>query len=153
MKQPPWYHSPTHPSYVCKLDNTIYGLKQAPRAWYSPFSTKLLQLGFQASKADTSLFILHKGQVQIYLLVYVDDIIIASSYDEAINALLSDLRTDFALKDLGLLSYFLWIEVKKCDDGIVLTQEKFMMDVLKRVSMSDCEPTRTPLVVDEKLSC
>jgi hypothetical protein len=85
-------------------------------------------------------------------LVYVDDIIIASSYDEAINALLSNLRTDFALKDLGLLSYFLGIEVKKCDDGIVLTQEKFMMDVLKRVSMSDCEPTRTPLVVDEKLS-
>jgi hypothetical protein len=152
MKQPPGYHNLAYPGYVCKLDKAIYGLKQSPRSWYSRFSTKLLQLGFHASKADTSLFIYRKGRVQMYLLVYVNDIIVVGSSDQAVHALLSDLRVDFGLKDIGTLSYFLGIEVKKCVDGIVLTQAKYMMDILKRVGMTGCKPTCTPLTADEKLS-
>jgi hypothetical protein len=60
MKQPPGYEDRNFPGYVCKLDKALYGLKQAPRAWYSRLSTKLQMLGFQASKADTSLFFLRK---------------------------------------------------------------------------------------------
>jgi hypothetical protein len=88
----------------------------------------------------------------MYLLVYVNDIIVVGSSDQAVHALLSDLRADFGLKDIGTLSYFLGIEVKKCVDGIVLTQAKYMMDILKRVGMTGCKPTRTPLTADEKLS-
>jgi hypothetical protein len=66
--------------------------------------------------------------------------------------LLSDLRVEFALKDLGTLSYFLDIEVKKCDDGIVVTQDKYTMDILKQVGMTSCKPSRTSLTADEKLS-
>jgi hypothetical protein len=91
MKQPPRYYSSTHPNLVCKLDKALYGLKQAPRAWYSRLSTKFAWLGFLASQADTSLFIYHRGQVHIFLLIYVNDIIIVNSSNQTIDALLNDL--------------------------------------------------------------
>lgn len=109
-------------------------------------------MGFVASKADTSLFHYHKGPLTIYLLIYVDDIIVVSSVPTTVDALLQDLRSDFALKDLGSLSYFLGIAVKSHGDGIVLTQEKYTLDILKRVGMLNCKPVPTPMVVNEKLS-
>jgi hypothetical protein len=152
MQQPPGYEDSTKLNYVCKLDKALYGLKQAPRAWYSRLSNKLLSLGFQASKADTSLFFYNKGSVTIFVLVYVDDIIVASSTHKATEALLSDLNKEFALKDLGDLNYFLGIEVNKVRDGIILTQDKYASDLLKKVDMSDCKPISTPLSTSEKLS-
>ncbi|XP_073360533.1 uncharacterized protein [Aegilops tauschii subsp. strangulata] len=83
-------------------------------------------------EADTSLFFYKKGKVTIFMLVYVGDIIVASSLHEATDALLLDLKKDFALKDLGDLHYFLGIEVKRVTDGIVLSQEKYVSDILKR---------------------
>jgi hypothetical protein len=109
MNQPPGYEDPKFPNHVCRLDKAIYGLKQAPQAWYSRLSTKLVQLGFETSKADTSLFIYKKGSTTIYLLIYVDDIVVASSSNEANEAMLADLKQEFALKDLGPLHYFLGI--------------------------------------------
>lgn len=91
MRQPLGYEDDIHPNYVCKLDKAIYGLKQSQRAWFSRLSTKLQKLGFVASKGDTSLFIYHKKDVTMYLLIYVDDIIVASSSGKAIEALLMDL--------------------------------------------------------------
>jgi hypothetical protein len=82
----------------------------------------------------------------------VDDIIVASSSDSAVRALLNDLQADFALKDLGPLNYFVGIEVKPCDDGILLTQEKYTKKILDRVGMASCKSMRTPLAADEKLS-
>jgi hypothetical protein len=152
MKQPPGFHDASHPRYVCKLNKALYGLKQAPRAWYSRLSAKLVQLGFHASKADTSLFMYRRAKVQMYLLIYVDDIIVASSTDAAVETLLNDLRSEFALKDLGPLNYFLGIEVKPNSYGVVLTQEKYTRDILRRVGMQDCKAMRTPLPADEKLS-
>jgi hypothetical protein len=90
----------------------------------------LINLGFHASKANTSLFIYRWGKVQIFFLTYVDDIIITSSSDPTIITLLNDLRADFALKDLGPLHYLLGIDVKSNTDGIVLTQEKYTKDIL-----------------------
>jgi hypothetical protein len=78
MYQPPGYTDKSHPSYVCKLDKAIYGLKQAPRAWYARLCNKLMKLGFLSSKADTSLFYYNKRGYQLFVLVYVDDIIVAS---------------------------------------------------------------------------
>jgi histone deacetylase 1/2 len=100
MRQPPGYEEKL--GYVCKLDKALYGLKQAPRAWYSRLSSKLQYLGFSASKADTSLFFYNKGGVSVFMLIYVDDIVVASSSEKAVDALLRDLGADFALKDLGV---------------------------------------------------
>lgn len=87
-----------------------------------------------------------------FVLVYVDDIIVASSTSSATNGLLCNLKKDFALKDLGELHYFLGIEVNKTSDGILLTQDKYASDLLKKVNMFDCKPVSTPLSTSEKLS-
>jgi histone deacetylase 1/2 len=152
MRQPPGYESSSTPQYICKLDKALYGLKQAPRAWYSRLSSKLQQIGFLPSKADTSLFYYKKNGVIIFMLVYVDDIIVVSSCSKAVEALLQDLRTDFALKDLGQMSYFLGIEVKKVKEGIFLSQQKYAFDIVKRANMHLCKPLNTPLSPSEKLS-
>ena len=152
MKQPPGYENSSQPNFICKLDKALYGLKQAPRAWYARLSGKLQQLGFKASKVDTSLFYYSKGDVIIFMLIYVDDIIVASSTQSAVLALLQDLKEDFALKDLGDLHYFLGIEVNKVNDGLLLSQGKYTADLLKKTNMSDCKPFNTPLSTSEKLS-
>jgi histone deacetylase 1/2 len=88
----------------------------------------------------------------MFILVYVDDIIVVSSILSATMALLKKLNEDFALKDLGELHYFLGIEVSKVRDGILLTQEKYANDVLERAGMTQCKPVNSPLSTTEKLS-
>ena len=152
MRQPPGYEIKGKENHLCKLDKALYGLKQAPRAWYSRLCDKLQALGFKPSRGDTSLFFFRRGKIVMFMLVYVDDIIVASSSQDATVALLADLRRDFALKDLGDLHYFLGIEVKKVKDGILLTQEKYFMDILKRAGMINCKVSNMPLSTSEKLS-
>jgi hypothetical protein len=152
MKQPPGFEDSTNPQHICRLDKALYGLKQAPRAWFSRLSSKLHEFGFVPSKADTSLFLYRWSQITIYVLIYVDDIIVTSSSDAAISALLKDLDTDFAIIDLGDLHYFLGMEVQKTANGIVLTQEKYASDILTKVNMTDCKSAPTPLSSTESLS-
>lgn len=152
MRQPPGYTDKSRPTFVCKLDKALYGLKQAPRAWYARLCGKLQALGFRSSKTDTSLFYYNKGKHTMFVLVYVDDIIVASSWSEATNALLKDLEREFALTDLGNLHYFLKIEVKRNSDGLVVLQAKYAADIIKRTNMSNCKPINTPLSSVDKLS-
>jgi histone deacetylase 1/2 len=84
------------------------------------------------------------------VLVYVDDIIVTSSSNKAISALLQDLSSTFALKDLGDLHFFLGIEVKKINQGIILTQEKYDSDLLNRFGLKGCKTLPTPLSTSEK---
>jgi hypothetical protein len=112
----------------------------------------LVQLGFVASRGDTSLFIYQKGGVTIFLLIYVDDVVVASSSNQVVEALLADLRQDFALKDLGPLHYFLGIEVEKVKEGIVLSQKKYFAEIIKRAGMERCKSVNTPLSSSEKMS-
>ena len=86
------------------------------------------------------------------MLIYVDDIIVASSSPAAKNALLKDLWSDFALKDLGDLHYFLGIEVHTIRDGLVLSQTKYAQDILARVGMQGCTGMATPLSSSEKIT-
>jgi histone deacetylase 1/2 len=152
MRQTPGYEDPTKPGYICKLDKALYGLKQAPRAWFSRLSDKLHALGFSPSKADMSLFFFRRPKVVIFVLVYVDDIIVASSSPSATNGLLRALQSDFALKDFGDLHFFLGIEVNKVANGIHLSQGKYTTDILQRVGMHTCKASPTPLSPSEKLS-
>jgi len=113
---------------------------------------KLVALGFVPSKADTSLFFYNRGKHSVYILVYVDDIIVASSSSEAVSALLNNLKKDFALKDLGDLHYFVGIEVKRNQNGLVLSQGRYACDILLLSSMDKCKTIDTPLCSNEKLS-
>jgi hypothetical protein len=85
MSQPPGFIDTNFTSHVCKLQKAIYGLKQAPRAWYHELHSFLLQSGFTNSYADTSLFVLITGKHLVYLLVYVDDLIITGDDAHMVN--------------------------------------------------------------------
>ena len=103
MRQPPGFVDPAHPHHLCRLVKALYGLKQAPRAWHARLSSVLAALGFTPSTADTSLYILRRPALTLYLLVYVDDIVVVSSSSAATDRLVHHLGKSFALKDLGPL--------------------------------------------------
>lgn len=105
MSQPPGFSHPLYPNHLCWLQKALYGLKQAPRAWFSRLSSKLIDLGFVASKSDTSLFICKPASFIMYVLIYVDDIIITGSDSTAIDNMLIYLETEFSVKNLGDLNF------------------------------------------------
>lgn len=105
---------------VCKLRKSIYGLKQSPRCWFHKFSTAIKEFGFIQSHADYSLFTLSKGSKFVAILVYVDDILITGSDQVAVQNTIQYLGTKFKLKDLGLLKYFLGIDVAHSATGVYL---------------------------------
>jgi hypothetical protein len=109
--QPAGFEDSSRRGLVCRLNKSLYGLKQAPRAWYSRFATFLLQLGFLESKADTSLFVLRRGSDTVYLLLYVDDIVLTASSMGLLHRIITALQTEFSMKDLGQLHHFLGMHV------------------------------------------
>lgn len=138
---------------VCKLNKAIYGLKQAPRAWFQRLAAALCQFGFVSSKCDPSLFIRITPHSTTYVLVYVDDILITGNSSTNIHTLKHNLNKIFSLKDLGLLHYFLGIEVKYKDSGdIHLCQKKYIQDLLTRAHMDKAKPINTPMVTNLKLT-
>jgi hypothetical protein len=148
MKQPSEFVDCDHPIYICKLDKSLYGLKQSPRAWFSHLSSKLLQLDFKAFKVDVSLFIFSMAGIQIYMLIYVDDIIIIiSSSTVATEKLLAQLWDDFTVKDLDTLNYFLGIEVHHTSQGLIPTQHKYIHDLLSRINMLNSKGVPTPMLL------
>lgn len=147
MRQPLGYKDINHPHFVCKLNKALYGLRQAPRAWFSMFSSFLLDIGFVNSKSDTSLFILHTASDMTLVLVYVDDIVITGSNTVFISDLIAKLSSKFVMKDLGPLSYFLGIEIQSYANGLLLTQAKYASDLLIKSGMQDCKPCYTPSAV------
>jgi hypothetical protein len=152
MEQPLGFIDKTHSHKVCKLNKAIYCLKQAPRAWYTRLSTFLLELGFHGSLVDTSLFIYLHGSIQIYMLVYVDDIIITGTHPTVISNIITKLQSEFPLKDLGPLSYFLGIQVTRDATGLHLCQTKYITELLHKTNMSGAKPSKSPCTSGSKLS-
>ncbi|RVW86582.1 Retrovirus-related Pol polyprotein from transposon RE2 [Vitis vinifera] len=152
MTQPPGFIDQDSPSHVCKLKKAIYGLKQAPRAWYQELRSFLLQSGFTNSHADTSLFVLKFGGHLVYFLVYVDDLIITGDDEHLVNRYIHLLANRFFLKDLGKLSYFLRVEIVPNSQGFLLSQCRYLLDLLARTHMSEAKPVQTPLPSGTKIS-
>lgn len=111
MFQPHGFVNKNFPDHICRLKKALYGLKQAPRAWYTELRVFLLSLGFVNSIANASLFVHHKPGVTLYLLVYVDDIIVIRSSSAEVSTLIAKLAAYFSLKDLGCLNYFLGVKL------------------------------------------
>lgn len=152
MSQPPGFHDTDRPSHVCRLRKAIYGLKQAPRAWYSKLKNFLLASGFINSLSDTSLFILRHAGNFVYLLVYVDDILVTGTSSTLVQQVIDALAAKFSIKDLGHLSYFLGIETIRTSQGIHLMQRKYVTDLLQRTDMLQAKPVATPLAASPKLT-
>jgi len=79
MEQPKGFEDPAFPDHVCRLHKSLYGLKQAPRAWFMRLSQALLELGFTSSAVDSSLFMFHLHSIHVFVLIYVDDILVCSN--------------------------------------------------------------------------
>ncbi|KAK0588253.1 hypothetical protein LWI29_036741 [Acer saccharum] len=151
MVQPPDFIHSTKPQHVCKLRKAIYGLRQAPHAWYTELRTFLLASGFTNSTCDASLFLRHRPGNTLYLLVYVDDIIVTGSSDSQVRDFISALALRFSLKDLGLLSFFLGVEAHRSSSGLFLSQQKYTRDLLAKTTMLESKPVSTPLSLAESL--
>ena len=123
--QPPGFHNTQFPHHVCQLRKSLYGLKQAPREWFHKLTGQLLKLGFQDSKTDTSLYYTLNGP--IYLLIYVDDILLHGPSLQKIQSLITSLSTSFKLKNLGSASRFLGIEFQAVQNGFLLTQTQYLI--------------------------
>jgi histone deacetylase 1/2 len=121
MEQHPSFSHPTLSSHVCHLHKFIYGLKQAPRAWYTRLSDYLISFGFYASNTGTSPFIYSNGHDLIYLLVYVDDLLLTGNNSTLLRHLITLLNSQFKISDLGSVHYFLKIEVTKTAMGFMLS--------------------------------
>ena len=117
MAQPQGYVDLAFPQHVCLLHKALCGLKQAPKAWFERFTSQLLHIGFFASTADGNLFILRHGSSIVFLLLYVDDIIITSNKSSFVSSIIKLLGVDFDLKDLGLLHYFLDLQIDHTSSG------------------------------------
>jgi hypothetical protein len=152
MAQPLGFVNSSLPSHICHLHKSLYGLKQAPRAWFERFTSHLLTLGFTASVADASLFILSHKSVTVYLLLYVDDIIITGNSSSAVSDIISQLSTAFELKDLGPLRYFLGLQIDYKKGGFFVHQRKYLTNLLHKFTMTNCKAASTPIATTPLLT-
>jgi len=130
---------------VCCLHKSLYGLKQSPRAWFGKFSKVVQQFCMTRSEADHSVFYRHSSVGCIYLVVYVDDIVITGSDQHGILQVKQHLCQYFQTKDLGKLRYFLGIEVAQSNNGIVISQRKYALDILEETGLTNSKSVETPL--------
>jgi Reverse transcriptase (RNA-dependent DNA polymerase)/Integrase core domain/gag-polypeptide of LTR copia-type/GAG-pre-integrase domain len=150
MEIPPGLHVPQGNQMVCRLKKAIYGLKQSPRAWYGRLSNALGKIGYKRSDADHSLFTTVTKRGIVVILIYVDDLVITGSDQIGIQALKEHLRLEFDIKDLGVLRYFLGIEIARSQKGLFLCQRKYIMDLLKETGKLSAKPATTPMDCNNK---
>ncbi|WCJ23129.1 Retrovirus-related Pol polyprotein from transposon RE2 [Euphorbia peplus] len=130
---------------VCRLKKSLYGLRQAPRCWFGKLVKALKTFGFTQSYSDYSLFTLTRGTVQINVLIYVDDLLIASNSDAALNAFKAYLGRCFCMKDMGVLKYFLGLEVARNSEGIFLCQRKYALEIISETGLLGSKPADIPM--------
>ncbi|KAL8104868.1 hypothetical protein AgCh_028873 [Apium graveolens] len=152
IDQPPGYVKKNEENKVYRLKKALYGLKQAPRAWYSRIDEYFVKMGFKRCPFEHTLYIKeNKGKILIIGL-YVDDLIFTGNNDDDIEEFKNNMMQEFEMTDLGLLHYFLGIEVKQDENGIFISQEKYARDLMKKFRMEDAKPSSTPVEVGLKLS-
>ncbi|KAA3479987.1 Retrovirus-related Pol polyprotein from transposon TNT 1-94 [Gossypium australe] len=148
----PVYDSTGKP-HVCRLKKALYGLRQAPRSWFEKLKSFIVSIGFIISKSDASLFVRIKAECTLFVLVYVDDIIVTGSVSTVIEWFVRFLNDEFSLKDMRGLHYFLDIEVTRSSSRCLhLCQTKYICDILARASMINTRSVHTPMVSSSTLS-
>ncbi|KAF7805372.1 Retrovirus-related Pol polyprotein from transposon RE2 [Senna tora] len=148
---PPGFQ-PTTSTKVCRLRKSLYGLRQAPRCWFAKLSAALKNYGFQQSYSDYSLFTLHRGDIQLNVLVYVDDLIISGNHPNTIQKFKAYLGRCFHMKDLGFLKYFLGVEVARGPGGFFLCQRKYALNIVTETGLLGSRPASIPLEQNHRLA-
>ena len=139
---------------VCKLKRSLYGLKQSPRQWYKRFDSFMLAHGFKRSQYDSCVYIKFVNGSPIYLLLYVDDMLIAAKSMKEITTLKAQLSSEFEMKDLGPAKKILGMEIKRDRKSslLFLSQKKYIEKVLHRFNMYGTKFVSTPIASHFKLS-
>ena len=139
IEEPKGFETFDRESHVYKLKRALYGLKQAPCAWYTRIDNYFNGLGFTKSEADANLYhIMVKGK-QLIIVLYVDDLILTGD-DQLIMSCKEDLAREFKMKDIGLMHYFLGMEVWKKDGELFVSQGKYANEILRRFHMKRNKP-------------
>jgi hypothetical protein len=144
VEQPKGFEVGSRKTHVCRLRRALYGLKHAPQAWYSRIDSYLRDMGFQRSEADMNLYFF-PGKDPLILVLYVDDLFLTRD-EQLIADCKVNLATEFEMKDLGLMHYFLGLEVWQMFGRFFLGQGKYAVEILRKFKMMDCRPMSTPLV-------
>ena len=149
VQQSPRYEIRGHEDKVYKLKKALYGLKQAPRAWYSRIDSYMMENGFKRSTSEPTLYtkINEQGHILIVCL-YVDDLIFTGNLST--DMFKSAMKREFEMIDLGLMKYFLGIEVTQSDKEILIFQSKYAKDFLKKNCLINCSLVSTCMVVGTK---
>ena len=150
VEQPLGFKIHDKQTHVYKLKKALYGLKQTPKTWYGRMDSFLMSLDFTKSKADSNLYFKVEGGRPVIILLYVDDMFLTGEY-ELIADTKRRLVAEFEMKDLGMMHYFLGLEMWQNLDGILLGQGKYAVAILKRFKMMDCKAMTTPMASNLKL--
>ena len=129
---------------VCQLLISLHGLKYALRAWYDNMDSFFLASQFTRCHSNPTIYIQHRGGDLLIHVLYVDDLIIIGSLVSMIQGVQKSLRENFEMLDLGLLHYFLGLQVVQSSDGIPILQQKYALDMLRRFSMLNYKPAPMP---------
>ncbi|GJZ16916.1 putative ribonuclease H-like domain-containing protein [Tanacetum coccineum] len=149
--QPPSFEDPQFPDKVYKVEKALYGLHQAPRAWYETLSTYLLENGYRRGTIDKNLFI-KKDRGDILLVqVYVDDIIFGSTKKSLCVEFEQMMHKRFQMSSIGELTFFLGLQVMQKDDGIFISQDKYVADILKKFDFVTVKTASTPIETNKAL--
>eukprot|EP00253_Pinus_taeda_P015873 PITA_15873 len=152
IEQPLGYEKKGQKHKVCRLKKALYGLKKAAREWYNRIDSYLLENGFDKCEGEPTLDIKKiDGKILIFVL-YVDDVIFIGNDDYLIENFKAVMKEEFEMTDMGLLKYFLGIEVEQNGNGIFISQVKYVNEVLERFNMQDSKAAITPTVMGLKLS-
>eukprot|EP00253_Pinus_taeda_P004625 PITA_04625 len=152
VEQPPGYEFDGQEHKVCKLKKALYGLKQAPIACYSRIDAYLIENGFDKCDGEPTLYIKENNGKIIIVVLYVDDLIFTSNDASLIADFKAVMKSEFEMTDLGFLRYFLGIEVDQSENGVFISQDKYVEAVLKRFNMQNSKAAVTPTVVGLKLT-
>ncbi|KAI0500966.1 hypothetical protein KFK09_019184 [Dendrobium nobile] len=144
MNQPIGFVDTTLPDHVCLLHKAIYGLKQAPRQWYNTFTSHLESIGFIQSTSDPSFFIFRKNHIQLFLLIYVDDILLTGNDSQALNHVIQLLHRQFTMKHLDEVHSFLGIQISHTNNTYFLSQPSYTKSILQLAKLSECKPMANP---------
>ena len=150
MEQAPVFVAQGEVRKVCRLQKSLYDLKQSPCAWFGKFSQAVKEFGMQKSKYDHFVFYRNSSSGIIVLVVYVNDIVITGSDFKGISSLKSFLHSQFHTKELGMLRYFLGIEVRK--SGIFLSQRKYVFDLLSKTKKLRVKSCSSPMALGVHLT-